>query len=568
MKWILPDTKNEGSLIERILQKRGIANTDKYFKPSVNDIVPPEELYGAKDAAKFIASAIKAKKKIFIHGDFDVDGITATTIMWDFLYRIAGADALPYIPSRFDEGYGLSEDSINNIIEQGGSVIITVDCGIKDYKIVAKYKDKIDFVITDHHSLLSVDDEKVQDEKELIQKVGEFAVSKFAKAVVHPCLNTNYPSKEVCGAYVSWKTCWAIAKEMGIKFEIDKYIELVALGTVCDVMPLQEENRTIVSLGLDAIRKTKNVGLQSILTTSGIKPDEVKSYHFGYVIGPRLNASGRISHAMNAVRLLATQNESAALGLANELHTLNTERQKLTQKFLQLAEAEVIKQGNRKIYFIYGDEWPEGIVGLIAGKLTQKYNRPVLVASRNKDYIKGSARSIEGFNISDSLKQLSSHLTKFGGHSQAAGFTLPSSNAEAFRDELSLIAENLIKNEDLEKKLYIDAMCEVPDCGLENASELFRMEPFGSHNSQPLISLHNLNLLNYNFLGSDRKHVKMLISDSENNMLNSIHFENASNYSSLLSNSQVIDVAGYLETNTWNNNTSVQFKVVDMKAST
>src|SRR5260221_902803 len=395
MKWILPE-QNE-KLIPWLLKSRGITNLQTFANTNVDDLYDPLLIYGAEEAAKVIYDFAKTKKKIFIHGDFDVDGITATSIMWQFLYRDLKANALPYIPSRFNEGYGLSEESITNIIDAGGELIITVDCGVKDVELIKKYSDKIKFVITDHHTVLDY-----LPGAEGTKQVGDFMVSSSALAVVHPRLG-DYPFKEICGAVVSWKVCSAINNVFDLKVDVNKYLDLAAIGTICDIMPLVDENRIIVKEGLKKLATTQNLGLRVIMDGLKLDRNKIDTYHIGFLIGPRLNASGRLDTALDAVRLLTTTDRSYAQSLFLKLNDLNTKRQALTQEHLTLAEKQIAEQLENKILFVYGEDWPEGIVGLIAGKLTEKYNRPVIAGSIHDNIFKASARSIENFHIAEQL---------------------------------------------------------------------------------------------------------------------------------------------------------------------
>lgn len=550
-EWIFPKQEIDDPL-EWIKQSRGM--DESFFDFSYDDVYSKFDVYGAKKAAETIIQAIKKKKKIFIHGDFDVDGITATSIMWRFLFRDLNADAIPYVPSRFDEGYGLSDDSIQSIIDQGGELIITVDCGIKDLDIVEKYKDKIDFIISDHHTIISN-----KPEKENYDKVGEFYVSKFAKAVVHPKLG-DPEYMEICGANVSWKLCSAI-NEVG-KFGIDmsKYIDLVALGTVCDIMPLVGENRTLTALGIEQMNSTQNMGLKALIDSAAI--EKVTTYHLGYVLGPRLNASGRISHAMDGVKLLCTDNYSAALGLAENLAELNTERQNLTKKYLELAQKQIDEQGDRPFYFVYGDEWPEGIVGLISGRLTQNLYRPTLVGSKSGEKIKGSARSIEEVNIASALQDSSQYLEKFGGHSQAAGFTLNSSALSDFIKSMEKYVNSAVDIELLKPKFTIDAKIKLEDANIPFIQSISRMEPFGNKNTQPLFHIKSEQISPISFIGKDKTHIKFSLRNSGMG-LDVIGF----NFAGYLKNKEVnsVEVIGYLDINEWNGNRTPQLRLVDLK---
>lgn len=548
MLWIFPEQKKLG-LVDYIYSTRNIKNQELFFNPNSTHLQSPLLIHDAEVASKAILKAIDEKKKIYIHGDFDVDGITATSILWSFLYKDLGADVLPHIPNRFTDGYGLSEETIERIIADGGNLIISVDCGVKDIELVNKYSDKIDFIITDHHTIRSLEEPLPEGSK----IVGEHIISSKALAVVHPKLNNNLAFNEYCGAVVSWKLCCAI-NEIGNKsINMLKYIDLAALGTVCDVMPLVDENRTIVKLGLAQLSQTENIGLKSLCNVSKIDLTSLDAYHLGFIIGPRLNASGRLESAMDAVRLLTTSNKDYAKELASKLDRLNKERQDLTRKYLEIAEEKL--EAN-KINFIVGDEWPEGIIGLIAGKLTEKYHKPFIIGSRNGDSIKASARSPEYFHIANALKQLDSHLERHGGHAQAAGLTINSSNFDSFYSALQDIANTEVKDEDLIKKVKLDAIANKDEINEYNAKALLSLSPFGMHNPKPLIGLKGIDMKNFRTMGADGTHLKIPMHEDgfdivAFNMANEI----------LDSDTTLFDFAGNLDLDSWNGRNKPTFKV-------
>jgi single-stranded-DNA-specific exonuclease len=555
MEWVFPDQQNK-SFLEYLYSTRNITNSELFFNPKEKDISSPFAIHDMDKAADAIINAVGNKKRIFIHGDFDVDGITATSIMWNFLYRDLGADVLPFIPNRFTDGYGLSEDTIQNIIDQGGNLIISVDCGVKDIELVNKYSDQIDFIITDHHTI-RMKSEGLQVEGSKF--VGDYLISSKAKAVVHPQIaHSQQPVafSNFCGAAVSWKVCTAINEKLGNKTNIYKYLDLVALGTVCDVMPLVDENRTLVKLGLKQMSRTENMGLKSLCKTAKIDLSTLDAYHLGFIIGPRLNAAGRLESAMDAVRLLTTNNKSFAEELSNKLDMLNKERQDLTKKYLEIAEEKLQNEQSNKIHFIVGDEWPEGIIGLIAGRLTEKYNKPFLVGSNNGEIIKASARSPEYFHIADALRENSEHLERYGGHAQAAGLSLYSTNFDKFYSMLNEFAESMIVEADSLKKLKIDALVDKEDITSENAISLLSLAPFGNSNPKPLIALKNIKITNFKTMGADGLHIKILIPEYSFEI---VGFNIANEILKL--RGQSFDFAGHLDLNVWNGRTTPVFKM-------
>ncbi|MDQ6984777.1 MAG: single-stranded-DNA-specific exonuclease RecJ [Candidatus Dojkabacteria bacterium] len=571
MKWILPEESSD-NFFSFLLSKRNINDIDGFLNPTLDQIHSPTLLLNIDKAIDTILGAVRDKKKILIHGDFDADGITATSIMWDFLYRRLGADVVPYIPSRFDEGYGLSDESIGNIIEAGGELIITVDCGVKDVLLVEKYKEKIDFLITDHHTLLNASEvaDEIQD-KVIIE--GEYAISKYAKAVVHPKLG-DYPFKEVCGAVVSWKVCKAISKYLtnnsvdGIiydkNFDANSYLELAALGTVCDVMPLIDENRAIVKLGLDKMKNSTNPGINALFEIAGSDIKEASTYHLGYIIGPRLNAAGRLETAMGGVRLLSTSSEEHARQYAGELNELNIRRQNITKEVYEEAEAKLDKQD--KHILVYGENWPEGIIGLIAGKLSQKYNKPTFVCSYNTDegILKGSARSPGYLNLAETLKELDSDLLRHGGHAGAAGFSLDYSALNSFSTNLKKYIDEEISQGDIEETLSIDGVIALKNLDFGVIEKLNLLQPFGYGNAKPTVALMGCEIIDKLEIGRDKTHLKFIVK-SESSPIEAIGFNFKEKFK--IKDYSTLDLAGYLDINEWNGNRKINLILKDVRAT-
>lgn len=557
MEWILPE-QNNLSLIEWIYKSRDVNPKNKlFFSPSVNDLHSPLLMHNVQEVAETLMNFIGTDRKIFIHGDFDVDGVTATSIMWQFLYKDLGLKALPYIPSRFTEGYGLSEDSINNILDQGAELIITVDCGVKDIELINKYSDKVQFIITDHHTLLPKDTNM-----EGSKLVGEYVISDKAKAVCHPKLN-NYPFVELCGAAVSWKVCSAVNEILSLGINVNKYLDLVAIGTVCDIMPLIGENRTLLKLGLEQLRKTDNIGLKSLFEYLNIIPRDLDSYHLGFVIGPRINATGRLENAMDAVRLLTTSNPDYARQMSSRLDSLNAERQQLTQKFIDIADEQIKEQSDDKLYFVYGEDWPEGIIGLIAGKLTEKYHRPVIVGSVNDQKVKASARSIEEFHIANNLSKHSTLLISHGGHAQAAGLSLELSNLQELIKQLKLNANKDLEGTELVKKLKIDGIGILEEVSDETHTQLQALSPFGMANKKPIIAFLGITPDKIKVFGKENNHLKLFFLNGDRE-IEAISFNNTE-YTTNIDFSKPLDVAGTIEKNEWNGKISFFIKIDNIR---
>lgn len=506
-------------------------------------------LHDAQAAAAKIASAIKADKQIFIHGDYDVDGVCATAIVWDFLHNVAGAKVLPYIPSRFDTGYGLTEQSLDHLVEQGAELIITVDCGIRDAELVQSYLNKgLEFVITDHHEL------------------NENADFPDDVPIVHPGHpQGSYPMRDVCGALVAWKLMCAVNDELGLGADMGQYLDLVAMATVCDVMPLTDENRVVVTKGINSLRQQQRPGMQALMQVAKLAPQDLQAYHFGFVLGPRINAAGRLESAMQALRLLSTAQLPLAQQYAAELDALNSQRQDQTQQLLEAAEAEIVKlPPNQKLYFIYGQDWPEGIVGLIAGKLTEKYYRPVLIGSLNSEgTIVGSARSIPAFHIADALNSMDNHLERHGGHAQAAGFTVKQDKVEQLRADLIAKAEAELNDEDLTGDLRIDVVTTPGKLSIDDVKELDKLEPFGFKNPKPIVALDEVEVAKVRIFGKQKQHISFTVTDG-NAYVDGVAFNQADRFADIVEG-DIISVAGSPGINEWNGRQSVQIIIKDIQ---
>lgn len=572
MRWKLADKIDPNSfkklkkydlIIAQLLFNRGIKDqeaAEDFLNPTLEDLHSHLLLPDIDKAVARILEARRKKQKVFIYGDYDVDGVSGVSIMWDYLFRILNMNVLPYIPSRFDEGYGLNKDGLDSLLDQGANLVITVDCGIRDIDLVSEFTAKgIDFIVTDHH-LLSTDHDK------------QPQYSQDAVAVVHPRLpNSKYPFKDICGAAVAWKLVVALDHEIK-KFQdelssIDpyKYLDLVALATITDIMPLVDENRAIVKFGIERMKKTENIGLRSLILDSQIDIDKINTYHFGFVIGPRINAAGRIEHALDAVRLLSTSKIVQAQNLARKLSELNSYRQEQTIELLKNATSKIEDESEeKKLLFVWGDDWPEGIVGLVAGRLQELYYRPVLVASVSDGIATGSARSIKGFDITTAISKNVDLLVRFGGHAQAAGFTVSQENIQRFKEKLEQYAEDNISDQDLMPVLEIEAKLNVEDVNIEFIDKISMLEPFGYKNKTPVFLLENVEIRQILPIGRNNDHVKLKICQNGSKMLEVIGFRMYKNFENLKTGDR-ISMVGSLDKNVWNGNTTVQFKLKEFR---
>lgn len=541
-------------IIHKLLSNINIKQKDvnSFLKPETIDIPNPNLISDVNKAAEEILKYSNSKDSVFIHGDYDADGIVATNILWDFLYRNLIINCTPIIPNRFADGYGLSENTLDEITSKGGKLVITVDCGIKDIDLIKKYKN-LRFIITDHHAL-PVDEEG----KPFIPYAPNLI------AVIHPLHpKFNYPSKEICGANVAWKLICVLNSKLKNKFDVQKYQSLVALATITDIMPLIGENRIIVKKGVEDMKNSSNIGLNSLFKTINLDKKLVQTYHLGYVIGPNFNAAGRIDDALDAVRLLSTNDENKASSLATKLNQLNQKRQGLTEELLEEALGKV--EHDSKLISVYGENWPEGIIGLIAGKLCEKFHKPVIVMNidKEKKSIKGSARSISKFNITQALARVSEYLERYGGHKQAAGFSVKFDQFDEFLKNLHKFVDDSLNPNDLIPELdIIDTLdSENINKNLINTIELF--EPFGNSNPKPKFLIKNFEVVERKIIGNGDKHYKLIVNKDRIN-ITAIAF-NKKDLIEKINPGDIIDIVGCPNINKWNGNEYVQFEIIDLK---
>ena len=557
--WLLPKKKISNDIVKYILKSRGI-DEKSFLEASLEDIPSFDKLYDSKRAAKKIVKCFREGKKIVIHGDYDSDGICSVSLLWEFLFKEVSekldikVDVIPYIPSRVDQGYGLTSSSINDVLELGGQLLISVDCGVRDRELINEYRKEkgLEFVITDHH----------QPPEDLPQKL-EYPL-------VHPMYpNHEYPNVNICGAFVTFLLIQSIRKELGMDFEINPDtpgLDLVALASVTDLMPLLDINRVVVKYGIEQIRKEKRLGLNELIKVSGLQPQDIDSYHLGYILGPRINAVGRIGSPLDAVKLLVSDKSQVCANIAEILNETNMQRQYMTQNGLDQAK-EIIGDSNEKILFVVSDDWHEGIVGLIAGKLNERYHRPVLVGTRKDGIVKGSARSITGFNITSALSSCSKYLERYGGHELAAGFTIKKGKEKEFSKCIHKIGEELITESMLIKDLHIDLLLGSESINRELINQLDILKPFGYGNSKPLLALTNLVVVKKQIMGKLGNHMKLLCKGEGIDLITIIFFD-CDTDTEEINVDDVIDVVGAVDINSWNGNEDIQFKVKEWRIST
>lgn len=550
-KWVvrekpkeLPNLPEYPAVVLNLLANRGLDTEDK-IKDFLNlDYAKLHDPFLFKDMQKScdrIRTAIEGKEKIVIYSDYDADAITALSVMYLALKKL-GANTDYYIPDRFTEGYGMNPEAVKKLCDDGAKVIITVDCGINaaEETFVAQELG-VDVIITDHHEL-----------------VGELP---NAFAIINPKNPADkYPFPYLTGVGVAFKLVQAlfVGKDGWEKWLLD----LVAIGTVADLQSLTDENRILVSFGLKVLAKTKWPGLRALINLAQIGNKVLDTYVLGFIIAPRINAAGRIKHADIAFKLLICEDEQEAEKLAMELNQLNTHRQQLTAQILSEAKEQIQLIADKKVLVASGSNWPKGVVGLVAGKLVEEYGRPVLVMDRGEILATGSARSIHNFDIVAALTHAKDLLTKYGGHTQAAGFTLITENIPALHQKLLEYAETL-SEDSLGPVLEIDSELESVDLSFDNYDLIAKFAPFGIGNPKPKLMSRNFEILNMRFVGAANQHLKLQVR-LHDIVLDAIGF-NQSFWSNSLKLGDKVDMVYELDCNEWNGHRDLQLKILDIK---
>lgn len=548
------DITDSNALLEYLLFQRGVKDKESFFTPELKNIPTFEKLYNSTKAAKEIVKAVKEKKKIFIHGDFDADGVSATAILWEFIYKELSqhlkipVEVKPYIPSRVDEGYGLSESSIDAMRKEGARLIITVDCGIRDKDIIEKYaKEGLEIIVTDHH-----------------EPPHDFIDPTYT--VVHPMYpGHEYPFQKICGSTVSFLLTQAIRCEIGHDYDINENtpgLDLVALATVTDMMPLIDVNRVFVKYGLGQMIKTPRLGIRALFNLAQVDISKLDSYHFGFVLGPRINAAGRIGHAMDALRLVLSPNEKSALEYSSQLHNLNLRRQDNTQEALKVAQTQLGEFENDKLIFLVGEGWHEGIIGLVASKIFEKTGKPTIVATILENEIKASARSIPDFNITHALDHHSKYLVKYGGHAQAAGLVIKKEMLSEFKTSIIQFANETIAEEALMLGTKVDLKLNAEQISYELYKTIDQLKPYGFGNMKPVVELDNVVVYEKKTL-SGGKHLKLKVR--QGNYEISLLMFGCDEDIELINEGDNLSVIGYLSLNEWNNKVDVEIQVKGYK---
>jgi single-stranded-DNA-specific exonuclease len=599
----LADRLKTSPLVAQILLNRGVREYDDcqtFLRPNLKCLHDPYGIPGLQRAAERIARAIRDKQKIVIYGDYDVDGITATSILWHAI-RVLGGSAEFYIPHRVEEGYGLNAEAIKQLCDAGAQLIITVDCGVTAIEPARIARERgVDLIITDHHEWHAAaecdaetrphGDAGREEQTGQAESPAPFSASPSPRvsaspllpdchAIVHPRLPTDgpaYPNPFLCGAGVAFKLAWGIGMAMsGANRVSDSFraflIEataLAALGTIADVVPLVGENRVLAHFGLSGLKASKLVGIRALIESANLTGQKLDSFHVGFLLAPRLNACGRMGHARLAVEMLTTEDAVKATEIATYLEQQNRARQAIERKILDGALAQVAAGGwdqEGRCAIVLGDEtWHPGVIGIVASRLVDRFHRPAIMVALNNGHGSGSGRSIAGFHLAHALAACAEHLDAYGGHEMAAGLKVQTSKFEDFRRSFCDHAAELVSPEMLVPELKLDALAEVRQMSPALVQSLQRLGPFGHGNRRPMLCFRNLEIsAPPRRVGRNGDHLQLHVRQ-DGHFIKCIAF----GYGELFDHLKVgtrIDLAVEPTINEYNGNTSVELEVKDLQ---
>lgn len=547
--------------ISKLLINRDILNEDSleiFLNPNLDRLHSPVLLKDIIHASNLINEDCKKNKKVRIVGDYDVDGIMSIYILYRGLSKI-GVNVDYTVPDRVTDGYGINRRIIDEAVEDGISTIITCDNGISANEAI-KYAKKLGLsvIVTDHHNVPEV----------LPQ----------ADAIINPKQkDCKYPFKEICGALVAFKLVQFLYMTNGLEDdEIYEFLEYASIATVCDVMDLVDENRIIVKMGLEALNSTKDIGLRALIDSCGLEDKTLSVYHLGFILGPCLNATGRLDSALLALDLLISENKDKAKTIAEDLVELNSKRKSMTvdgvKRAINAVETNYI---NDKVLLIYEPTIHESIAGIVAGRIKERYNKPTIVLTDGEELVKGSARSIEGYNIFEEISKTKDLIDAFGGHTMAAGMSLKRENVDKLRNDLNLSCS--LTDEDLIPKVYIDMQLPLKHVNFKLIEEMKCLEPYGKGNSKPLFGEKNLKIKKVRILGKDKNVVKMDLISPSNISFDGILFSDSQAFTDEintkygnrqldnvlkgLDNDIMIDILYYPDINEYNGRTNIQLVI-------
>jgi single-stranded-DNA-specific exonuclease len=526
---------------------------DEFFNPDYGaDVHSPFLFKDMERAVARIKKAVENQEKVLVYGDYDADGVCASTILYETLKKMGSVPEV-FLPHRETDGYGLNLKRVEEFAASGTKLIITCDCGISNAPEVARANELgMEVIITDHHEVP--------------------AVLPQAFATIHPQTEDNYPWKGLSGAGVAWKLSQALLKDSG-GFE-KWFLDLVAISCVSDVMPLLGETRTLTKYGLLVLNKTKRLGLKKLIESASIKPGALDTYSIGFMIAPRINAAGRMNHASAAFKLMIEENAETAVLLAGKLNKENSERQKQAEKIFLEAKFLVVeeKQEENAAILVFKSDWMASLVGLAAGKLAETFYRPAIAMTEREGRIIGSGRSIEGVDLMELMNATAKFLDKFGGHKGACGFTLKEgADLEEFKKEFVAVAAEKVKGLDLAPRLNVDAEISFEQADWKLYENLVKFEPFGEKNPHPRFMVKGAKVMAVEAVGNGDKHLRLFVSHTVGSeapysptMKKMIGFFIGQHIEKLKIGT-IIDIIFEVGVNEWNGNRELQYKIIDIK---
>lgn len=533
----------------KILVQRGIKTFDQakdFFRPRLTDLHSPWLMKDMEKAVERIIAAINNNEKILVFGDYDVDGTTAVACMYQFLKKICSSLDF-YIPHRYREGYGVSKAGIDFAKENGFTLIISLDCGIKSAELIGYAKEQgIDFIVCDHH---------LPDE-----------ILPPAVAILNPKqIDCHYPYKELCGCGVGFKLMSALAEKLNLPAEAAlQYLDLVATAIAADIVPMTGENRVMAFHGIEKVNQDPNYGIKALAKLSGLEK-ELRITNLVFMIAPRVNAAGRMDDARKAVQMFVAESEEEALQYAELLHSDNTDRKEADKTITEEALDQINRNEdwkNRKSTVVFQPHWHKGVVGIVASRLIEHYYRPTIVLTQSGEYAAGSARSVPGFNLYEAIHACKEHLLGYGGHFAAAGMTLEAGQVDAFREKFEQVVSSTITPEQLIPEIVIDAEIALQDIRQPFYDIISQMEPYGPENLRPVFIAKKVIDTGRSKVVKEQ-HIRFSVQQ-HNVTVTGIGFGMAEKFH-LLQQKQPIDIVFTIDINEWNGNTSLQIKVIDFR---
>lgn len=539
----------------RIIRNRDIvedAEVEMFLNGKLTDLHSPHEMKDVDRLVCILKQKIQESKAIRIIGDYDIDGIQSAYILFKGICRVGGK-VTAAIPDRMKDGYGINENLIARAKEEGMDTIITCDNGIAAIEAIAYAKELgMTVLVTDHHDIPYTEENGVRTYKK-----------SQADAIVNPKqAECSYPFAGICGAVVAFKVIQALYEAFGVPAEeAMEFLENAAFATVGDVMEMLDENRIIVKYGLEQMRQTKNAGLAALMLQKEIQPEKLGVYHLGFVLGPCINASGRLDTAVRSLKLMLSEERSEAAALAIELSDLNEERKQMTIEGVEQAQKRIVQEGldRDKVLVVYLPELHESLAGIVAGRLREQYNKPVFVLTDAEDGVKGSGRSIEAYSMYEELCKCQELFSKFGGHPMAAGLSMPKENVNIFRESINAHAS--LTEEDLVPKILIDVPMPLSYVTMPLIRELEKLAPFGKGNPKPVFADKNIRIRDKRIVGKNRNVLKLTIEDAYQNRYSAVYFGNVEEMFNFLNDNEQISILYYPEINSYMGKEEIQFVI-------